>query len=394
LSSIPESVAAPQREDEISTLDLAVALARHKGLVIGLPLLAAVVAAVISLNMTPKYTGVARLLPPQTSHSGAGSGMLSQFNALSGVSGLLAIKNPSEIYIAVLKSRTLADALIDRFDLRKLYGVSLRSDAQLVLSKESQITLGRDNLITIAVEDTDPKRAAAIANAYVKELDKLSGLIAVTEASQRRLFFEKQLVEARDNLVKAELDARSAMDEGGLAAVDAQGRTIIQTTEMLRARVASKEVELNSMRGFATEQNPAYRNALEELNALREQLAKMERGDGGSKTGRTAGQKNLMKLRELRYHEELLEFFSRQYERAKVEEARQGTVIQVLDWAVEPDRRSSPKRSLIVLLTTAIATIVAVALALILEALERARQDPRGSQRLADLRRHLWLRRR
>jgi uncharacterized protein involved in exopolysaccharide biosynthesis len=320
--------------------------------------------------------------------------MLSQFNALSGVSGLLAIKNPSEIYIAVLKSRTLADALIDRFDLRKLYGVSLRSDAQLVLSKESQITLGRDNLITIAVEDTDPKRAAAIANAYVKELDKLSGLIAVTEASQRRLFFEKQLVEARDNLVKAELDARSAMDEGGLAAVDAQGRTIIQTTEMLRARVASKEVELNSMRGFATEQNPAYRNALEELNALREQLAKMERGDGGSKTGRTAGQKNLMKLRELRYHEELLEFFSRQYERAKVEEARQGTVIQVLDWAVEPDRRSSPKRSLIVLLTTAIATIVAVALALILEALERARQDPRGSQRLADLRRHLWLRRR
>jgi tyrosine-protein kinase Etk/Wzc len=394
-------VNAPQParpDDEISLLDFAIVIAKRKWLVIGLPFVAAVVAAIVSLQLTHYYSGTARLLPPQQSQPMAGSllGGLGQLGGLAGgVGGVLGLKNPSDIYVGMLKSRTIADALVDRFDLLKVYGAKFRSDARDSLGKASTISVGKDNLITIEVEDPDPKRAAALANAYVEELEKLTGVLAVTEAGQRRVFFERQLAQAKDNLSKAEIAARSALEEGGIAAVDAHGRSLIQTAAMLRARVSAKEVELNSMRGYATEQNPAYRNAQEELRSLREQLAKVERGDGGgsSQAGKAGGLQNVGLLREVRYNELLFEMLARQYEMAKVDEAKEGAVIQILDRAIEAERRSRPRRTAIVAITTAIAFLAAVVLAFVLEAIERAARDPRSGGRLEELKRSLWRRR-
>jgi tyrosine-protein kinase Etk/Wzc len=390
----PHEAAGP--DDEISVLDLLIVLAKHKWLMAGLPLFAGILAAVVSMNMTEIYTGSAKLLPPQQPQSTAGA-LLSQIGSLGSLAtGALGMKSASDTYVGMLKSRTLADALVDRFKLMEAYGAERRSDARAMLGGASQITVGKDGLISVEVNDPDPKRAAALANGYVEELEKLSGVLAVTEAGQRRLFFERQLGQAKENLLKAEMAARSALEQGGLAAVDAQGRSLLQMSAMLRARVSAKEVELNSMRGFATEQNPQFNKVQQELVALRAELAKLEGGGeatAGARGGRDKGIRNVSLLREVRYQEVLFELLARQYELAKVDEAREGAVIQLLDKAIEPDRRSSPKRSLIVLTSMAVAVFVAAILAFLFEWVERARRSPEDSRRLAQLSRYAALRR-
>jgi tyrosine-protein kinase Etk/Wzc len=395
MSSTPiqDRLPAGGRDDEISLLDFAIVLAKRKWLVIGLPFLACLAAIGVSMTLTPIYTATARMLPPQQNQSIAGGvmGQLGQLGGLLGLGGALGIKNPSDIYVGILRSRTVADAMIERFGLMRAYNATLASDARMRLAGATGISIGKDNLLTIEVEDSDPKRAAALANGYIDELDKLTGTMALSEASKRRLFLERQVQQAKKHLLDAEIAARDAFNQGGIAAVDAHGRTIIQSGAQLRAQITAKEVSLQSMRGFATEENPQYARSLHELAALREQLVKLERGQSGVKPQPQTeeGLRNASLLREVRYQEILFELLARQYEVAKLEEARDATVIQPLDRAIEPDRRTRPKRTVIVLATGIIALAVAVVLAFLLEALERARRDPDGSRRLAQLRRHL-----
>src|SRR5437899_55496 len=232
-------------EDEISLLDLLIVLAKHKRIVLGVPFVAAVVAAIISLLMPNVYTGTTRILPPQQSASAA-TAVLNQLGGalgggLAGVAGgALGIRNPNDLYVGMLKSRTVADNMISRFELGKLYDEDRLSDVRKRLEKETTIAAGRDGIITIDVDDKDPKRAADMANAYVDELVKLTKVLAVTEASQRRLFFERQLLQAKDNLTAAEMVARQGLQKGGLAQVDAQGRSMIEVTARLRAQISVK----------------------------------------------------------------------------------------------------------------------------------------------------------
>src|SRR6266849_5345542 len=180
-------------EDEVSLLDLLIVLAKHKRLVLGIPFVVAIAAAIISLFLPNIYTGTARILPPQQSASAA-SALLNQLGgALGGLGslagGALGVRSPNDLYLGMLKSRTVADNLIARFDLKKIYEQELQSGTRNILQNNTTITAGRDGIITIDVDDKDPKRAADLANAYVDELMKLTRVLAVTEASQRRLFF-------------------------------------------------------------------------------------------------------------------------------------------------------------------------------------------------------------
>src|SRR6266581_1863268 len=378
-------------DDEISLLDLLIVLAKHKRIVFGVPFAVAIVAAIISLLLPNVYTGTARILPPQQSASAA-SALLNQLGgALGGLAGAaggtLGIRNPNDLYVGMLKSRTVADNLISRFELGKVYDEARLSDARKRLEKETTIMAGRDGIITIEVDDKDSKRAAELANAYVDELMKLTKVLAVTEASQRRLFFERQLLQAKDNLTAAEVAARQGLQKGGLAQVDAQGRSMIEVTARLRAQISAKEVQLGSMRTFAAEGNPELQRTQQELEALRRELSRIEgsspvaavgKGDASGNTGLD----NLGRLRDVKYYEFLYELLAKQYELAKIDEARDATIIQVMDEAIEPDRKSSPKRSLIVALTGFVAGFFAVLWVFLREAQERARGDPRLAQRL------------
>jgi uncharacterized protein involved in exopolysaccharide biosynthesis len=389
-------------DDEISLLDLLIVLAKHKRIVLGFPFAVGIVAAIISLLLPNGYTGTTKILPPQQSASAA-SALLNQLGgALGGLGGLaggaLGVRNPNDLYVGMLKSRTVADNLIARFELAKVYGEDRLSDVRKQLEKETTIGSGRDGIITIEVDDKDPKRAADLANAYVDELMKLTKVLAVTEASQRRLFFERQLLQVKDNLTAAEMAARQGLQKGGLSQVDAQGRSMIEVTARLRAQISAKEVQIGSMRTFAAEGNPELQRTQQELEALRRELGRVEGSSpiaavGKGEASGSSGLDNLSRLRDVKYYEFLYELLAKQYELAKIDEAKDATIVQVMDRAIEPDRRSKPKRTFIVLISVFATFFLSLLAAFVLEGISRAASDPQQAERLRSIRTHLAWRR-
>ena len=375
-------------------LDVLIFLARHRRLLALAPLAAAIGAAAISLMLPNMYTGVTKILSPQQNQSSAVF-LLSQLGNIAGpAGGQLAIKNPNELYVGMLKSRTVADNLVARFGLKDLYERETLQDTRRELEQRTTISHGRDGIITISFEDRDRKRAADVANGYVEELYKLTQTLAVTEAGQRRLFLEKQLKLTREGLVDAELALKKTQETTGFIKLDEQSRAIIEAVASLRAQIAAKEVEAGAMRLFATERNPGYLRVQQEIVGLRSELARLEktnRSGGGDifvPTGRVpeAGLEYLRSLREVKYHESIFELLAKQYEIARIDEARDGAIVQVLDRAVEPDRKSGPRRARIVIVIAILGFLAALLWALLRDAHERAKHHPEQSRKMNTLR--------
>ena len=380
-------------DKEINLFDLLIVLAKQKKLVLGLPLVVAVLAAGISFLLPVSYTATAVVVPPQQSASSSAA-MLSQLSGgLAGLAGVAGIRTPAELYIGMLRSRTVADNLIQRFDLMRVYETEYPSRARKALETKTGVTHVQGGLITIEVDDEDPKRAAAMANAYVDELLNLSKDMAVTEASLRRLFFERQLEQARDNLAKAEEAAKRGIEKGGLIQVEGQGRAIVEATARLRGQITAKEVQIGAMRTFAADRNPDLQLALKELESMRRELGRIEGASQGNPEAATesgaSGITSVGMLRNVKYFEAIYEFLSKQYELARIDEARDSPVVQVMDRAIVPDRKSKPKRALIVILSTFGALLFGILLAFVREAIARARADPQQASRLFDLKRYL-----
>ena len=380
--------------DGMRALDVLIFLARHRRLLALAPLAAAIGAAAISLTLPNMYTGVTKILSPQQNQSSAVF-LLSQLGNIAGpASGPLAIKNPNELYVGMLKSRTVADNLVARFGLKDLYERETLQDTRRELEQRTTISHGRDGIITISFEDRDRKRAADVANGYVEELYKLTQALAVTEAGQRRLFLEKQLKLTKEGLVEAELALKKTQETTGFIKLDEQSRAIIEAVASLRAQIAAKEVEAGAMRLFATERNPGYLRVQQEIGGLRSELARLEktnRSGGGDifvPTGRVpeAGLEYLRSLREVKYHESVFELLAKQYEIARIDEARDGSIVQVLDRAVEPDRKSGPRRARIVIVTAILGFLAALLWALLRDAHERAKHHPEQSRKMNTLR--------
>jgi uncharacterized protein involved in exopolysaccharide biosynthesis len=319
--------------------------------------------------------------------------MLAQLGGLAALAGAASIKSSNDLYIAMLKSRTVADNIIQRFELMKLWEIDIKhpSDAYKGLAGITNITSEKDGTITVEVDDKDPKRAADLANAYIDELVKFTGVLAVTEASQRRLFFERQFALAKDNLAKAEVAARQALQTGGILKVDEQGRAMVEATARLRGQITVKEVQISAMRTFAADHNPDLQFARQELESLNRELAKLE-GVGGITAAANdpngQGSESLRLLRNVKYNEVIFELLARQYELAKIDEAKDSSVIQVMDKAIVPDRKSKPKRTMLVLLWAVGAGFVAILSAFIREALFRASGNPQQTARLQALKRY------
>ena len=378
---------------ELSVLELLATLARRKKLILGLPFLTAVVAAGISLMLPVFFTASVRILPPQQSQSSS-TAIVAQL--MGGVAGALGagLKSQSDVYIAMLKSRTLTDSLVQRFELAKVYAIASTSDARTELEKRTNVTSGRDGLITVEVDDLDPARAAELANAYIDELYKLTNVLAVTESSKRRLFFERQLVQAKDNLSNAEITARRSLEQGGIVKVDDQGRAMLSTTARLRSTISQQEVQIEAMRTFASERNPDLKLAQSELQAMRNELTRMETGSGNARTvkGDEKGMDGLRLLRDIKYQETLYELLAKQFELAKMDEAREASAIQVLDKAVVPERKSKPKRAVIVLTWAFFALVVAIIWSIVAYLFEKAQSDPLQAGRILEMKRSLGWR--
>lgn len=383
-------------EDGISLLDLLIALARRKGLIVGVTVSFAVIAICISLVLPISYKATAVILPPQQSGS-LSSALLSQMGNLgslaSAAGGGLGLKNPTDLYVSMLQSRSVEDAMVQRFGLFARYKAKNPTDARKKFEGIREVKANtKDGLIQISIEEKDPKLAAEMANAYIEEYQKFSSTMAITEASQRRFFFQKQLEQAKDNLANAEEDLKRTEQKTGLIQLDSQARALIESSASLRAQVAAKEVQIQGMRSYATDQNSELHVAEQELAGLRAQLAKL----GGSESESSAqqdliipkgqvteaGLSYIRKLRDVKYNETIFEILARQFEMAKLDEAKQGALIQVVDRAVPPDQKSSPKRTLIVLVSSSVGFFMALLLALLMEELKNAETGDRAKLRL------------
>lgn len=366
-------------DDEISLLDILQVVADNLRLLVLGPLLAGLVALGYSFTITPTFTATTKFMPPQQQQSSAAS-LLAGLGALGGLAGAAGIKNPADQYVAFLKSRSVQDALVDRFKLLDRYETKSRESARNAVGGSVQVASGKDGLITIDVSDKDPAFAAQLANAHVEELGKLLNRLAVTEAQQRRLFFEKQMVNAKDNLVKAEQAlATSGINSSVLKSTGAAVAALAQ----LKGQIAAQEIKLASMRGYLTESAPDFKQAQTELFALRAQLAHAERAEPavGGKDG-----DYISKLRNFKYHETLFELFTKQYEVARIDESREGAVIQVLDVAQPPERKSKPKKAQMALMATLASGFALLLFVFIRQALRGASQTPESAEKLSRLR--------
>jgi len=316
-------------------------------------------------------------------------GSLGSLASLAG--GGLSVKNPADMYIAFLTGRTVEDAMVQRFSLMNEYHERLLSDARKDFEHRTSVTAGtKDGLIHIAIEDADPKRAADLANGYVDEFRKLSASLAISEAGRRRLFFEQQLQQAKGKLSEAE-DAMTKTEQStGVLQIDSQARSLIESAAVLRAQVVAKQVQIQGMKSFATEDNPTLVLARQELSALQSQLAQVagSQSDVGSdinlSKGRVtqSGMEYLRSYRELKYQETIFELLAKEFEIAKLDEAREGSIVQVVDAAVPPDRRSSPHRLLIVLGAAILTFFVAIVWVLLQSKLSVAFDLPENRHRL------------
>ncbi|WP_263417248.1 GumC family protein [Terriglobus albidus] len=301
--------------------------------------------AVISLFVHNTYTATASLLPPQQNQPALTAlvGRLGDVASLAGARDLL--RNPGALYTALLRSRSIADAIVDHFQLQQVYRSKLRSLAISELENHTVIDLAKEGVITITVKDHDPKRAAAIANAYIEELSKLCDRMAISGASQRRVFFEKQAAKAGNNLADSEHDLQLLQENKHLLAPEQQVRVLIAGEAELRSRIATKQIEIQHLLNFRTPDNPDVLQAQHDLAALQAQLSVAQATGGtGIKDLPGAGLAFYRKQREVKYYEALLEALMRQVEAARLDEANEAVVLQTVDQAVVPDRKSGPMR--------------------------------------------------
>jgi tyrosine-protein kinase Etk/Wzc len=398
-ASLPPAGPARSQPYESHLLDLLILLSRRKLVILRTTLATALLSAGIALLLPNRYTATTNILPPQQSQSLAAS-MIGQLGALGPMAAMaqkdLGLKNGNDLYVGMLRSRTAEDALIRRFDLLRVYRDRKMSDARKDLENASAIVLGKEGFISISVEDRDRSRAPQMANAYVDQLRLLTQDLAVTEAGQRRLFFERQLELARNNLANAEQALKQTEQKTGMIQLDGQAKAIIESVVRLRALIAAKEVELHGMRLFSTEQNPDVLLGEEQLSGLREQLVFLEKqsgatndpGDAQISVGNVpaAGLEYVRKLRDMKYAETMFELLAKQYEAARLDEAKTAAVIQVLDPAIEPDRRSSPRRALIIIVAALSGFFGSAGYILSVAALRQLRLDPGFDARFAALR--------
>jgi tyrosine-protein kinase Etk/Wzc len=371
-----------QDDDEISLLDLLQTIVDNLRLLVLGPLAVGITALGISYLIPPTYTAKTQFLPPQQQQSAAAS-MLASLGSLGGLAGAVGgIKNPADQFLAYMKSVTVQDALIERFKLQERYEAKTKTDARFALTASVRATSGKDGLISVEVDDKDPKFAADLANAHVEELGKLLGKLATTEAQQRRLFFEKQLTLAKDKLIQSEIELKATGVSGSV--LKSNPASAVAAVAGLQAGVTAQEVKLGAMRGYFAETAPEFKQALNELANLKAQLAKQEK-DTPSNSNISAQGDYVSKYREFKYNETLFELFAKQFEIAKVDESREGAVIQTLDAAQPPEKKSNPKKALIAIIATLAAGFALLLFVFIRQALNNAGKDQESANKLNQL---------
>jgi uncharacterized protein involved in exopolysaccharide biosynthesis len=336
-------------------------------------------ALTVALLLPPRYVATAVILPPQEGSS-AGAAMMAQLGGLGAIAGMgagaLGLKDPNDMQVALLKSRTVEDAVVERFHLQAVYRSNYPSSARKSWEAKTSAESGlKDGLIRLTVTDHDAHRAAQLANGWVEEYKRFTATLAVGKASQQRLFFQQQLSSARQDLANAEEQMKQTQQRTGVIELDGQASAMIASAAMLRAQIEAKQVEIRAMRQFAADGNPDLEREQQELSSLQGQLSAMDVGNNRSTgdlvvpkgTTSEAGLEYSNALREVQYRAGVVKLLAQQYEMARVDEAQQGPAAQVVDAAVVPDHPNNLYKIVIVLAGLLLALPVALLIALVTE---------------------------
>jgi uncharacterized protein involved in exopolysaccharide biosynthesis len=343
-------------------IEILTLLAGHKRLILAVTGAAILVGLVYGLTLPTIYKATTKIMTPQQSPSTASLLMSQLANSGAGslaaaASGGLGLRNPNDIYMGMLNSRPVADAIIGQFGLAATYRSKTMTDARKKLADNTELTSEKSGFIAISVTDEDRKRAAAMANSYTEELRVLTKVLAVTEASQRRIFYEDQLKHAKEDLIAAEISFQQIQQKKGLVQLDAQAKALIANLAALHTQVAAKQVEVQAIRSYSTELNPDVRLAENELSSLQAETARLEKSNHGPAVGDLdlqdvagSGLDYLRAEHELQYRQVMFDLLLKQYDAARLDEAKNGMVVQVVEIAIPPDRKFSPHRASIVLI--------------------------------------------
>lgn len=349
MSDITQSSATPAttwpEEDGISLMEIASVLATRWRLLTAVPIVVGIVAIGVSFLIPPTFTAKTVFLPPQQPQSAAASALAS-LGALSGLGGgaLGGVKTTADQYVSLMQSANVQDRLIDQFKLMDEYEAKYRFEARKELSQNTRINLGKkDGLITLEADAHSPQLAADLANAHVAELRRLTGELALTEAQQRRIFFEGELKRTREQLAQAQ----QVLQQSGFnpGALKAEPKAAAEGYARLKAEATSAEIKLQTLRGRLADSAPEVQQQRALVAALQGQLSRLELKESNSDMANDAGY--IGRYRDYKYQESLFELFSRQFEAARLDESRESGLIQVVDSATLPEWKSKPKRALI-----------------------------------------------
>lgn len=371
-------------EQELNLLEFVQVVARRKRLIIGLCGSVIIISVIVSLLLPNGYSATAKVLPPQKESSSIAA-MLGQAGGLAGLAGLTSgLGGTSDLYLGILKSRSVADAVIDRLDLQKIFEKKTPDETRKALEKVVRMQAGKDGIISITAESRDPKMAAALANTFVEELARKSVRLNLTKAGTERIFLEKRLELVKADLSRAEESLKSFQEKNRSLKVDSQAVASIQGLARLKAEIISKEVQLASLKSYQTDENPGVKVLEAAIGKLRSQLSSLA-GSGDNRDWIPAmgsvpnlGLEYARRMRELKTQEAIYEQLTKQYEIAKLTEAKDSSSLQVLDEAVVPAKKSKPTRSLIVILSTVTAFFISIFTAFILEHLAKMPEEERG----------------
>jgi tyrosine-protein kinase Etk/Wzc len=397
---------SPPREEtragiEFDLLDLLLVIAERKNAIILATLIGGLITTGLVLLMHPVFTAKAVVLPPQQGQSSAG--LLTQLGNLASLTGLgsTAAKDPNDLYMAVLQSNTVEDGLIKRLNLVATYKTKTVSQARLKLTANSKFISEKGGMISITVKDEDPRRAAQIANAYVDELHDINSRLIIGEAGVRRNFFSQQLALEKDRLTDAEIALQQTEEKTGAISPTGQTGVLISQVASLQSQIIGREVQLDALRTSSTDQNPDVVRLNNEIAGMREQIRSLESVQKGRKPGDISLSSRslpedqvafLRKQRDVQYHTLIFDLIARQFEAARLDEAKASPLIQVLDPAEPPERKSGPFRALWMLVGLILGFIFGCVRVIGSYVHSRVVADPGNAARLAQFRRALSFR--
>jgi uncharacterized protein involved in exopolysaccharide biosynthesis len=374
--------APPVPREGKDTLEHLQLLWAHRRMLIRVALCAFAASAIIAFLIPPRYESTARLMPPDSQSS---SGLALAAAAMSGMGGgglggiagdLLGLKSTSDVFVGILGSRTVQDKLIEQFDLKKLYSVRRMDYARKMLAQHTGISVDRKSqIIYITVTDRSPQRAAAMAQAYVDELNRLVADLSTSSARRERIFLEGRLGAVNLDLEAAEKDFSQFASKNATIDVKEQGKAMVEAAATLQGQLIAAKSQYEGLHQIYTDNNPRLRSLKARINELQHELEKL--GGKGESTTDAADQTSdsmypsIRKLpllgvtyadlyRRAKIQEAVLETLTKEYELAKVQEAKEIPTVKVLDLPNVPDTKSFPPRTLIVFLGTLLATSFAV----------------------------------